>query len=99
MKRKEDRVSILMRAHQPKVLPCDCVTVGIIIVKSGVAQKSTTAPRILPDHVPFQCRTLGARAQDARYGKGKRLHNPRFAGKPKQFSGYTCTVCGKQKGA
>ena len=33
--------------------------------------------------------------QDARYGKGQRVHNPmRKSGK---LLGYRCTVCGKEK--
>lgn len=30
--------------------------------------------------------------QDAKYGKGKRVHNP-------SAKGYKCTVCGKLKGS
>lgn len=32
----------------------------------------------------------GAKFQDIRYGKGKRVHNP-------NKNGYKCTVCGKNK--
>lgn len=102
-KKGTDVISQLMRAHPSKVMACDCVTIGVIVVKSGVAPKHGTppnlSPRILPDRVPFATRTAGAQAQDALYGRGKRLHNARFAGKPKKFEGYTCTVCGRQKGA
>lgn len=94
-----DRISALMRGHRPRVMDCNCVTIGVIVVKSGVAQKSTTAPRIQPEHVPFHTRTAGAAYQDQKHGRGMRLHNPRFAGKPRDFVGYTCTVCGRQKGA
>lgn len=96
--RKLDRISELMRAHRPQPMPCSCVSIGIIIVKSGVASKYSppVAPRIVPDRVPFQCRTLGAQRQDQLYGRGMRLHNPRFGGKPKKHIGWTCTVCGHQ---
>jgi len=96
-----ERLSGLMRTHPPKVMRCDCASIGTIIVKSGVAPKHGSppnlAPRITPDKVPFNTRDAGAKIQDAKYGAGMRLHNPRFAGKPKEHVGYTCTICGRQK--
>jgi len=94
-----DRISELMRSHPAKVLPCSCTAAGTIWVKSGVVQKrKPECPSIPPERFPFHTRGAGAEFQDRKYGKGMRLHNPRFGGKPKKFDGYTCTVCGTQKG-
>lgn len=93
---KQDRVSELMKAHPPRIMRCSCVTAGTIWVKSGVVQKRK--PECPHMEVPFHTRERGAMFQDERYGKGMRLHNPRFGGKPKKFDGYVCTVCGTVKG-
>jgi len=91
----QNRVSELMKAHPPKVMPCGCTTAGTIWIKSGVVQKRK--PECPHMEAPFHTRGSGAAYQDAKYGKGMRLHNPRFGGKPKKFDGYTCTICGTVK--
>jgi len=41
--------------------------------------------------------TCGAKFQDAKYGKGMRVHNKAVHKGPKGTSKYRCTVCGREK--
>jgi len=67
-----------------EIQDCNCVSVLIFMVGSGARQFRPIA------QMPFHTQTSGASFQDARYGKGKRVHNlgPKTS---------TCTVCGRSK--
>lgn len=60
-------------------------------------------PKVLPCSctgavtLPLHLRTAGVDFQERRHGTGRRLHNPRFGGKPRKHIGFTCTVCGVAK--
>lgn len=72
------------------VAPCPCTNVQDFNVKSA-GTKTELRPRAT---VPWNTRDAGARFQDARYGKGQRLHNIGGRGTSKTI---TCTVCGQRK--
>lgn len=76
-----------------KILPCDCLAVFVVIVKQAGA-KTEQCPRW---EVPWYNRENGAKYQDAKYGKGMRLHNERFVTKTRKHIGWTCSCCGKPK--
>ena len=73
-----------MAEQNTRIAPCDCTSVHLIVAGSGMR---TTRPRVT---VPFYNVENGAKAQDAMYGKGMRVHN---VGKKTM----SCTVCGKEK--
>lgn len=73
-----------------QIAPCECTVSHVIIVKQAGA-KTELCPKW---EQPWFTRENGAQFQDARYGKGMRLHNVRVKGKR---IGLTCTCCGKQK--
>lgn len=70
------------------VASCDCVSMGVVIVKSAGQKKG---PNHMMTNIPFHTRGNGAEFQDQRYGKGRRLHNINRNGT------LTCTVCGRRK--
>lgn len=73
-----------------RVQDCNCVSVEQFSVKSAGTKQDLrpTTP------IPWMNRENGAKYQDAKYGKGMRLHNIRVKGKE---LGATCTVCGNRK--
>ena len=73
-----------------QVRDCDCVSSILIVVKSAGAKKDA-CPRT---EIPWFNRENGAKFQDGKYGKGRRLHNVTDSSKSPQA---TCTVCGKHK--
>lgn len=79
-------------SYASKVIPCSCVTVAAITAKSAAAKVKPVC-----SNIPFNTRGNGAAYQDAKFGKGNRLHNAMV--KDGKFKGHTCTVCGSRKAA
>ena len=74
-----------------KVRPCSCTSVLLFEVKCGTGKSRESKPKCA---VPWMTQTAGAAYQDAKYGKGLRLHNIGGKGQTKTA---TCTVCGKHE--
>lgn len=70
------------------ILPCDCAVAGTIRVKCGASKDKQET------EAPWHTRGNAAKAQDAMYGKGNRLHN---RSQKKDENKARCTVCGRAK--
>ena len=73
-----------------RVMACPCTGVEVGIAKCGVSKREIK-PRFT---IPWFNRTKGAEYQDAKFGKGNRIHNLGGKGLSKTA---TCTVCGVSK--